>query len=65
MYAARLFNQQQGKAIPIIYGAVTYGRAWQFLQLQDSTVYLDNQILFLDQLPLILGILQTIIDSKS
>ena len=36
MYAARLFNERQGNNIKIIYGAVTNGFTWQFLNLKNK-----------------------------
>lgn len=62
MYAARLKNEQEGKPIPIIYGAVTDGKTWRFLRLEEQTLYTDLTILYLDNLPLLLGTLQWVID---
>ncbi len=62
MYAARLKNEQEGKPIPIIYGAVTDGKTWRFLKLEEQTLYTDLTILYLDNLPLLLGTLQWVID---
>jgi len=61
MLAAQLFNTQQQKTIPAIYGAVTSGTLWRFLKLerQHLTVDLtDYPILPVDRL---LGILQSMI----
>jgi hypothetical protein len=41
MLAVQLFNQQQGNAIKTIYGVVTIGTIWQFLQLEDNVVSID------------------------
>jgi hypothetical protein len=41
MVAAQLFNQLNGKAIPVVYGVVSNGTQWRFLNLQDRTVTLD------------------------
>jgi hypothetical protein len=62
MYAARLKNEQEGKPLPIIYGAVTDGKTWRFLKLENQLVYTDLTILYLDNLPLLLGTLQWIIN---
>lgn len=62
MYAARLRNEQEGKPIPIIYGAVTDGKTWRFLRLEEQILYTDLTILYLDNLPLLLGSLQWVID---
>jgi hypothetical protein len=62
MYALRLFNDRKGKPTPIVWGAVSYGLAWQFLRLEEQTVYLDETTFYIKDLPAILGVLQWIID---
>jgi hypothetical protein len=62
MYGVRLFNEKEGKPTPITYGAVTDGKTWRFLRLEDNILYTDLEILYLDNLPLLLGTLQWIID---
>jgi hypothetical protein len=62
MYAARLKNEQEGKPIPIIYGAVTDGKTWRFLKLEEQILYTDLTVLYLDNVPLLLGTLQWVID---
>ncbi|MGD1704145.1 hypothetical protein [Dapis sp. BLCC M229] len=41
MVAAQIFNQRQGNNISKIYGAITTGTVWQFLELEGETVVLD------------------------
>lgn len=41
MVAAQTFNQQAGKNIPIVYGVVSNGLQWRFLQLEGKTVTID------------------------
>jgi len=62
MYAARLFNQQSNNPIDLIYGCVTTGYQWLFLQLEGQTVYQDTTIYPLNNLPKILGVLQYIVE---
>jgi hypothetical protein len=62
MYAVRLFNEREGKPLKIVYGAVTDGKTWRFLKLEDNMLYTDLEILYLDNLPLLLGTLQWVID---
>jgi hypothetical protein len=62
MYGVRLFNEKEGKPTPITYGAVTDGKTWRFLKLEEDILYTDLEILYLDNLPLLLGTLQWIID---
>jgi hypothetical protein len=63
MYAARLFNERHNKAIDIIYGCVTTGYLWQFLKLENQTVFQDTTIFALSDLSKILGILQYMVES--
>lgn len=62
MLGAKLYNQQDGNDISFIYGCVTTGDDWQFLKLEDDTVYIDTERYYLDNVPQILGILQNIIE---
>jgi hypothetical protein len=41
MVAAQRFNAAANAAIPVIYGCVTSGTAWRFLQLEGTTVTID------------------------
>ena len=41
MVAAQRFNQSHGKEIPRIYGCVSNGTQWRFLQLVESTLAID------------------------
>ncbi|MDY6804711.1 MAG: hypothetical protein SXA11_13005 [Cyanobacteriota bacterium] len=57
MVAAQIFNQRQGNEIPKIYGAITTGTAWQFLELEAGSAVLDLEEYSIKNLPKILGIL--------
>ncbi|MBC8138626.1 MAG: hypothetical protein H8F28_22330 [Fibrella sp.] len=57
MVAARLFNDKRGKPVSPIYGTVTDGTRWQFLQLKDQTVTINLREYTITELPQILGIL--------
>jgi hypothetical protein len=57
MLAARLFNEQEGNNIPIIYGAVTSGTVWRFLKLEGNVIYIDPIEYYLRDVGKILGIL--------
>ena len=65
MLGARLYNQQDEKDITTIYGCVTTGDDWLFLKLENDIIYIDTQRYYLDNLPQVLGILQSIIKSYS
>ncbi|MEY4905274.1 MAG: hypothetical protein RLZZ292_3089 [Bacteroidota bacterium] len=62
LYGARLFNQKSNNHIETIYGAVCNGLDWQFLVLEDDCVYIDEQVYTTEQLPLLLGVLQHIVN---
>jgi hypothetical protein len=63
MYAASIFNQRKGQPLKTIYGAVTFGLAWQFLRLDDKNCTLDLDIYYVNNLPQLLGVLQMIVDA--
>lgn len=65
MYAAQLFNEQAGKPPRPVYGAVTFGREWQFYCLTNQTVVRDVKIFSITELPLIIGVLQQIIEAEA
>jgi hypothetical protein len=64
MYAARVYNQQSGEPISIIYGAVTNAFEWVFMKLEDKFIYVDKNRYYLNDMPLLVGILQHIIDAN-
>jgi hypothetical protein len=59
MYGARLFNEADGKNIPVIYGCVTNGLEWQFLKLYNNCFYVDKKVY--TDLSEILGVWHTIL----
>ena len=65
LYAAHLFNKQEGKDIPVLYGCATDGIEWQFLKFENNTFDID--IRPVTDLPQILGtwhwIIQFFIDN--
>lgn len=63
MYGAWLFNQQAGNPINVIYGSVTNGFDWVFLRYQGEVLEIDLTRFTLNDLPELLGALQTVIDS--
>lgn len=63
MRAVQIFNAREGKPTPVVYGASSYGLAWQFIRLENDTVQVDTRFFTLENLPLILGALQHIVDS--
>lgn len=41
MIAAQRFNEAKNRSIPTIYGSVSNGSQWRFIQLQGSIVTID------------------------
>ncbi len=64
MIAAQKFNLASGKEIPIIYGSVTTGTQWQFLQLIGRDLTIDVTEYSLNPIDRILGILKWMIDGS-
>lgn len=62
MYAAKLFNEQKNEPYKIIYGAVTDGYEWVFLRLEENMLLIDSERYTMQDLPRLLGALQTIAD---
>ncbi len=59
--AAERFNQREGSPRPVLYGAVTTGSLWRFLQLQGLVVSLDEQEYHIRQPAKLIGILMHIL----
>ncbi len=57
MIAAQKFNEINNQSIPTIYGSVTNGTVWRFLQLTEQTVTIDFTDYPLPPIDVILGIL--------
>jgi hypothetical protein len=57
MIAAQRFNREAGQPVQTIYGTVTTGNIWTFLQLQDTTVTIDLTDYLLMPIENLLGIL--------
>jgi len=62
MYAARLFNQQSGEPHENIYGCVTNAFEWVFLKLEGNTLFVDSERYYLNNLPLLMGVLKNIVE---
>ena len=61
LYAAFLYNQAEGKEIPILYGCATDGIEWQFMRFENNTFYIHSKV-FTD-IKEILGVWHFIIQS--
>lgn len=61
MEGARVYNQNDGKNLPYIYGCVTTGTEWQFLQLDGSTCWIDTKRFYINNLAELLGVINAIV----
>jgi hypothetical protein len=57
MFASSIFNDQEGEHLPKIYGAVTTGNTWRFLEYQDKTAFIDQVEYHISNVNKIVGIL--------
>jgi hypothetical protein len=57
LYAAHLRNQKDQRSVCRVFGAVTTGRAWQLLQLEEGVLTLDRTPYGIRDLGRLLGIL--------
>ncbi len=57
MVAAQLFNEREGKALAALFGCITTGTLWRFLQLAGGTLTIDQREYHIERVPKILGIL--------
>ncbi|RFP53616.1 MAG: hypothetical protein BJG00_016585 [Limnothrix sp. CACIAM 69d] len=64
MLGAWRFNQQEGSPQSTVYGAVSTGTVWRFLQLQETQVLIDLDEYYLPQIDQILGILLSFLELK-
>ncbi|MCP2727592.1 hypothetical protein [Limnofasciculus baicalensis] len=57
MLAAQIFNQNKGSPIQSLYGIVTTGSVWRFIRLEDNTVTIDLNEVYLTPIDRLLGLL--------
>jgi hypothetical protein len=62
-YGAQLCNQKDGRGIERVFGVVTTGTAWKFLQLGGSSLIVDEPEYYIDDLNKVMGILKCIVES--
>jgi hypothetical protein len=61
MYAAKIFNEREGKTMPYIYGCVTNAFDWIFMRLEDDTFYIDQERYNLEDTSKLLGVMYYIV----
>jgi hypothetical protein len=62
MIAARRLNQEAGLQRDILFGCVTIGSEWLFLQYQGTEVMMHSRVFYLNEVGEILGVFQWMID---
>lgn len=65
MYAAQLFNIRENKQLPAIYGAVTTGDEWKFLQLHRDVALIDINSYYINDIAKIVGIFTHIVQQPT
>jgi hypothetical protein len=58
---ARLVNEREGMPGRVVYGAVTTGSAWKFLQLAGVDLTIDRREYYIDNVGKVLGILRAMV----
>ncbi|MBR8834069.1 MAG: hypothetical protein DSM106950_08510 [Stigonema ocellatum SAG 48.90 = DSM 106950] len=61
MVAAKIFNENEGRDVPAIYGCVTSGTAWKFLRLSGDILSIDKLEVSLFPCDRLLGIFLSIL----
>lgn len=57
MIAAQIFNERENNPIKKVYGVVTIGTIWRFLELEGTTISIDLSEYYISDVNQILGIL--------
>lgn len=57
MYAAKIYNEKEGRNLPCQYGAVTTGDEWKFIKLENDTAAIDLDVYYVSEIDKIIGIL--------
>ena len=63
MYGSQIFNEQEGKPTPFIYGCAVTAGEWKFLKLTKNQILIDTETYYLVELPKILGVFHHILQS--
>ncbi len=61
MIAARLFNERKGEEEPTVYGVVTTGNNWKFLELAGNTAYVDVPEYHINQVEKVVGVIKAML----
>jgi len=44
LYGAKLYNEMEGRDIPVLYGCTSTGTDWQFIRFENNTFYVDSKV---------------------
>ncbi len=62
LLGAKIFNENKGVHLEKLYGCSTTADDWQFLKLENNTIFVDNRKFYLGEVEELLGVFQIIID---
>ena len=62
MLGVQCFNEKHFHPLPIVFGCVTTGEIWLFLKLENQLLIIDKNHYYFNNIHIILGILQNIIN---
>ncbi len=64
MLGALRFNASENSGVETVYGCVTTGETWQFLRLNGNNLAVDTRRYYINELPVILGVFQSILSES-
>lgn len=62
LLGAKIFNEKRDVHLEKLYGCSTTADDWQFLKLENNTVYVDKKKYYLGEVEELLGVFQRIVD---
>jgi hypothetical protein len=62
LVGGRKYNEKKGITMEKLYGCTTTGDVWQFIELSNNMLYIDNNKYYLGEIGSLLGVFQGIID---
>jgi hypothetical protein len=65
MYAARIYNEKEGRNLIRLYGAVTTGDEWKFIKLENNTISIDLDFYYVSGIEKIIGILVKMVQQQA
>jgi hypothetical protein len=65
MYAARIYNEKEGRNLIRLYGAVTTGDEWKFIKLENNTISIDLDFYYVSGIEKIIGILVGMVQQQA